>query len=149
MVLACLIPYMYLIRNGRSHEKRKSDAFSKHANRNSLNISKTDSWKNKTIGIDINKSSMLFIVMENSEEYVELVKLQDFKECRVIETHRTLAESGMKVMDKVSLELVRQKGVRPPKKMILFDIERDISLENEQQLANKWASIINMQINQR
>ena len=130
------------------NKKKKSKKIEKQlqdlAAANNLILKQMEAWgENYGIGIDKKARKLIYINMRENESE-QIIDLHDVLECRSTASYKTVkkSEDHREVNDSVFLILAFKKPGISNKKLEFFKSTGNRFLQNEHDLANKWAAIV-------
>jgi hypothetical protein len=147
LVALVFIPYLLFIASGK-RENKKMKAKIKHviAN-NNLNISTSENWGLRYLGIDTVQRKLVFlksVVLEDmpSEDLVQLLDLDAIKSCNIVELRKPIKIGDRKevILEKLDLEILLKNGAH----LILsfYHIDDEQMEDWELQRIEKWKATL-------
>lgn len=130
-------------------QKNKGKIFLKHftstAAKNQVNVSDSDMWNTRCIGIDKISGKLFALKKDNDQEETMLIDLKEIDNCIVSPTYRNIKGGGKtnKILERIDLTFTNKNSNVPGKSVNFYDSNENSPLGEEQVLAEKWASIIN------
>lgn len=147
IVIILLLPIIVLKLLSVLKERRLKASLMKFAQMHHATIIQYEHWNNSVIGLSNNGTHLFAITIDNSKVNNKMIRLSLFEQCFVVNDQ---PESGNKKqtaeMNTIKLELRRNSSTE---QFCFYRREKDGTLTNEAELANKWCSMINNCINQR
>lgn len=140
-ILALVIaPFLIGYLKRKKNKENLVKEFIKTGFKYGIEISQTDTWKNRLIGYDSIKKKLLFSF--RSDEYIEV--LIPLSEVISAEIRTSYLNNFEKVIDKIQLEIKFKTGKNETsiENFNFYDSENDGTIDFELILANKWREII-------
>lgn len=141
LVGSVFIPYFML--NGEEHKERKKIGLIIKCviSENNLNISESENWGNRYIGIDKVQRKMLFLKIIPSGNYTQLLDLNTLKGCQILIKRKDIKTKYKKdsILENLDLEVsVKNKEI-----LLLNFFDTDDNIENyELNRIEKWRNNI-------
>ena len=142
LTACCFVPFSYLIYLGKSNSRKLSLAFEQEARNAGLHISIRDGWKDKFIGLDKEKNTLLFVSLKDGKRNTYMLNLTDYSSCRSSESFRLLESAKVSIIDRISLHFVHRNQSNLNVSLTIYDMDDDLDLEREQSLMRRWVPII-------
>lgn len=134
---------------GKAHRKKMQKRISDFAARTGGNISESEAWRHRAIGIDRNKHRLYFInIYHDAEEEVE-IDLKDIKTCAVTKASASGRETDAGQNKRIEMELVSARSGAVVGIIPFFDILLDKESEREpaEQMAKRWSELVGSYVN--
>jgi len=154
LVLLFVVPIYFLSRKSSNKDKKMLAYFKNQAEQNGLNVSQTEIWNNSYyIGIDQEAGKLFYLKkIEENEEKV-LIGLREIEKCRVDNIFRTIKEGkySTNITDRIDLKIKLNNSNGSEKTIEFYNAHGTghLILSDQLHLAEKWAKIINQNINNK
>lgn len=136
-----VLPFVILSIRKRNKENQSIKEFIQTGFKYGLELSETEHWNNRLLGIDPIKRKILFRQTE-AEEFTEtVIDLNEVKSCTLLVTNLQSVGANQ-VPDKIEIAF-KQKNNKPLENLQIFDSETDSVVYAELEIAEKWTKIIN------
>lgn len=141
IISVCVLPFvLYVIHTKKTKEKRIAALKNLAASQNAI-ISTHDFTSAISIGMDEDKKLVFLLRKIDGNETSYYQNMAEVTQCRTECKYNS--DNGVKSISHLSLVFSIKGPVNRTKKWVLFDIEEDLQLENEFNLAEKWSQQIN------
>ena len=145
LVGSVFIPFFFFNSAGKSENKIKKKIKQSIANF-ALNISQSENWGNKYIGIDTDRKIVLYLNFSESDNEEQQISLNHVKVCQILEKRKVIKTKASKetLLEKLDLEVSLQNG-----EILLlnfYDSNLNYSEDFELQRIEKWKAIIINQV---
>jgi len=147
LVALVFIPYFLFIAAGKSESKKMKAKINHVIVSNNLNISTSETWGHRYLGIDTVQRKLVFLKSidiedQPSEDLVQLLDLDTIKSCHIAELRKPIKIGERKevVLEKLELEILLKNGTN----LILpFYHMDDEQMEDwELQRIEKWKAVL-------
>lgn len=144
------VPIAFDKHKKKNQAKQHLSVFIQDAAAQNIQITEYDVWHEKSI-IGIDKTSG-FIVCRNelsTKPETVIIDLSEVQRCKMFKSDRSVIMQGktLLVTDKVGLLFTHKNQKKPDKKLVFYDAGRGPALSVEIPLSEKWATIINGNLN--
>lgn len=118
MLLALVfIPYCLFIAVGQSEKNKMKNKIKNIITQNNLNISSSENWGNRYLGIDTTQRKLMFfksaiLVEPLSEDEVQVIEMDSIKVCNINELRKPIKIGDRKeqILEKLELEILLKNG---------------------------------------
>lgn len=137
-----IVPYIAIIFFGSSKEKKLKKRFNEEVNKQNLNISEKESWNRHILGVDKEKSKLVF--SQYSESGILETKTLDLNQVSKIDLYEKINtikidNKKSEVLDTLGLDFTLLNGELLT--IRFYDTRQDVSQHYEREHAEKWRSI--------
>lgn len=138
IVLAFILPIYYFIASKSKETKAVKTSLHNFLSPLGLSVGEMDILGSKIIGLDNNKSHLYFYQVEKTQVPPVVLPLENFSSCRV-----QSSANGSGPIQKVELIFEPKSKTGVAHHIPVFDMYKDMQLQGELQLAEKWKNIVN------
>jgi hypothetical protein len=110
-----------------------------------LHFSEQEVWGNHAIGIDRDSKFVLYAKGKELDENVEIIDLQKVKRCEVFKIARESQTTS--VIDQIALRIIYKDTAYSHLQLEFYNVSGSLQVNNELELAEKWAKVINKNLN--
>lgn len=144
------VPIAFDKHKKNNQSKKHLSQFIQDTKHQNIQITEYDIWHEKNI-IGIDKTSG-FVAHRNeltAKPETVFIELSEVQRCKMFKSDRSVIMQGktLLVTDKVGLLFIHKNLKKPDKKLIFYDAGRGPALSVEIPLSEKWAIIINSNLN--
>lgn len=146
IILAIIVPIMYLSRHSGSKKKQMIQQLTDFARENNCVINKSEIFGSMVFAIDFDAAQLFFIGHVDGEPNKQRIHLKNVKRSKVnLITRQTGTNRNYyKVTDKVEVVFSMKTASEPDIKITIYDSHYDSGqLTGEIQWAEQWAGIVN------
>ncbi|MBD1263047.1 hypothetical protein HZY62_20820 [Maribacter polysiphoniae] len=148
ILIVCILPFILIGRSRKKREKHFLQSLSNIANQHNCQINQHEIFGTFAIGMDKVHNAVFFCRQfkdEMIEQYVDLTKI---KNCKVINTGRTLKskDGQKKVTDKLELGFSPSVKDKPEVKWEFFNADINFQPNGELLSMENWSKTINNRI---
>ena len=149
-VVACALPFLWLNSVKKKAEKKLLTSLIDFAAEHNGIISRSEILGNMAIGLDEQANKVFFCKKSGAEETSQKVELAAIKTCEVIKMGRTFndKEGPRTVIEKLELSFVPTAEKEPTIAIEFYDAHKNVQLNGELQLVEKWANWLNERLKQ-
>jgi hypothetical protein len=150
-LIALIVVPVYIHHLFKTQKERKFlEHFKNLAEREKLEISQSEMWKDKyLIGLDNKANKILYInkLKEKIQEYI--IDLQRVEHCRIANISRSVktADGSRNVTDRLELVFTYRAPEVPKTVLEFYDSEVFLTSDEEHPLIENWSRIINARLN--
>jgi hypothetical protein len=144
LVSSVFLPFYLIDRTGKSAAGHRKKQFKMAIAKNHLALSDQEIWGNSFIGIDRQQKKLLFMKVEDKDQWEKLIDLNNIKECKITASYKktTVKNHNDMLLLKLDLEIHAHKG-NSLVVLNFFDIDGPYKEDYEMIRAEKWKGIIN------
>lgn len=145
IIMACVVPFVFLSRSKKKAEKQLLDALTATAATHHCTIVRQEVFGDFAIGLDEDKHSLFFYKKSKDEATSQYIDLAKIKTCKVANTNTSFnnKNGAYRVIDKLELCLVPIAANKPEIALEFYDVHKNIQLNGELQSIEKWANLVN------
>jgi hypothetical protein len=149
IIIILALPFIMSSRNKKETQKKMLQSLSGVSAKNNCQIDQHEILGSFAIGIDETKNFAFFYHLSAGKEIEQSINLSEVKNCKVINTSRTLQEKGgnRKVIDKLELSFMPTANNKPEVKLEFFNSEESLQQNGVLQSIEKWSKLINSRLN--
>lgn len=142
------VPFIYSLAVQKREKKNFSKELINLAEQQHVKFSQYEIWNHfYGIGIDTATSRLFYFKQLDGKEEKAFIDFSEVKRCSVNNVHRTVNHS--RVTDRLELVFRFHDPTLPEKRLEFYNRDESLSLDNEVQLVEKWAAIINSNLKAR
>lgn len=149
LVALCVVPAVLISNNTKKKKQFYRQALADLAAKNNCSITQQDYWYKSVIGLDVAQGYLLFVSNATGNMLETCINLDNYQQCRLVETNRFVSESGTssKVTETIALAFTPRKSDQAAITIEFFNVKTGILTPGiEYQLADKWCKLSNEQI---
>lgn len=145
VVALILIPFIAMGRKSGRNARELGSLLRDFAATHDGNITRMDYVRNMALGLDERERVLYFLKRTAEGNQTRRIDLNHVRDCRVVQTRRTVRQGGVADSFIESLRLAFSlAAVKQPDDIIeLYNADETMQVTSELQLANKWASLVN------
>lgn len=137
-----IVPFIYY----SGVQKKKRNIFLKEvielAEQQKINFSQYEVWgQYYGLGIDNSTNKLFYYKKKGDKELKVLIDLSEVEKCRVNNINRTIKDT--RIIDQLELVFRYRNAKLPEMTLEFYNNEESMSLNDELQLTEKWATIVN------
>mgnify|MGYP000253232306 CR=1 FL=1 len=143
-MLVIVIPIYMMMRGRKKKEKMILRSLLEIAAQKKCTIDQHEILGTNAIGIDEN-NQMVFFYRQTEDQIIEqFVDLKAIESCKVVTTHRTISNKGVKekLLERLDLRFVPSVQGKGEIIFEFFNADDNIQLNGELQSAEKWSQLI-------
>jgi len=145
IILAIIVPIWLLMRSQTQGKRKLQKKLAILGKGNALNITESESFGNKVIGLDREGAKVAFSDFTDKEKEVYIADLKLFDHCFVDKKYLTTTyKKAGDVISGIDLNFVASSKGASGLVIPLYDDSRDQTLTNELQIAQEWADKITL-----
>ncbi|MBK9254205.1 MAG: hypothetical protein IPM42_01820 [Saprospiraceae bacterium] len=141
LIILCVAPFIVLQRTKINSQNKLINALKNLAKDYDSEISHYEVCGNIVIGLDSNSENVFYYKKYKNEEVVSLVKLQDVKACKVVQTTRS-NDGVHKFIDKIVLQFEPKNKTQQLDSFEFYNSEESLQLNGELQDVGRWEQLI-------
>ncbi len=144
LVSSVFLPFFLIDRTGKSAAGHRKKQFKMAIAKNHLALTDQEIWGNSFIGLDQQQKKLLFMKVEDKDQWEKLIDLNNIKECKINTVYKksTAKNHHEMILLKLDLEIYSRKG-NSVEVLNFFDIDGPYKEDYEMIRAEKWKAIIN------
>lgn len=149
-IVACVLPFIWLHRVKKKAAKKLLTSLTDFASEHNGTISRHEIFRDMAIGLDEKTNSVFFYKKSDAEEVAQHVELAATKTCEVVKTSRTFndKEGVRTVIEKLELSFTPAASNQPAIALEFYDIHKNMQLNGELQLIERWAKWVDERLRQ-
>lgn len=143
-MLVIVVPIYMMMRERKKKEKLILRSLLEIATQKKCTIDHHEILGTNAIGIDEN-NQMVFFYRQTEDQIIEqFVDLKAVEDCKVVTTHRTISNKGVKekLLERLDLRFVPSVQGESEIKFEFFNADDNVQLNGELQSAEKWSQLI-------
>lgn len=145
IIAAILLPFFLISRRQKKRENLLQKKFIENGLKYGVEITETEQWKDRNLGLDSVKKKLIFRHFINQEMTETLIDLSNFNRA-LLETSMLGSADSATAFDKINVRLKSKTGNKD-EMISFFKSETDSIMYFELQLAEKWVKLINEVLN--
>ncbi len=136
------IPFFLFNAAGQSERKKIKAKIKQVIVKNGLNISESENWGLRYLGIDTVQRKVLFLKSMQSEDIIQLLDLNTIKACQIAEKRKAIRTKDRKelMLEKLDLEILLKNGDNLF--LSFYDMNDDQMEDLELPRIEKWKAIL-------
>ncbi|RSK40743.1 hypothetical protein [Mangrovimonas spongiae] len=142
LIAICASPFILMAINKAKNNKKHLLELSTLAKQNNYQITQHEVFANISLGLDTIKNQLLFVRNDNNIITQESINLSEIKHCTVLKHNDS---KNQKNVSEINLVLTPKETKHPEKKLTFFNIQTEMMLSGQLQVAEKWKDIIDIQ----
>ena len=145
VIIACVIPFVLISGSIRKKNQAVLQKLVALAKNQQTGIGQFDVWFNTAIGSDNSLDYLFFIKKTGGLDLDQTVKLSEIKDCKVVDTSRSIKskDGDIKVTDKLELVLSFKTPQKDDLVLVFYDGNTDsLTMTGELQIINKWNNLV-------
>lgn len=145
LVALILLPILYFNFRKRIAKKQMLDAFKALAREKGIEISQHEFWRDSVIGIDPAKKMVLYQRKNETENVVQIVRLEDVSRCEQVtisSTPETAVKGEQRVIQRLDLKFTFKAKNWPDELLTFYDADKVLQLDDDIVRMSAWHKAI-------
>lgn len=144
IILACVLPLVFMIKNRNKKEKEFRDVIFDMAAKSNANIDLYDQWNNTIIGIDNANRKLFFYRKAGGKVIQHGIDLAEIETSSVVNTQHHTKSTNYSVTQKLELALISRSSNMKKLFLEFYNADYDsLTIMDELQLVEKWSRNVN------
>lgn len=146
--MVCIVPFVMSYNNKINRNKKMKKLLTDLADQQNCTINVHEFSGSIAIGIDTSNRIVFFSRKTKQGVDSTFVNLSGFKNCKVVNSGRTInfKDGKFNVIDKLELSLIPLEKLSSPVNLEFYNSEINMQLNGELRSIEKWAGIINQNL---
>jgi hypothetical protein len=144
IVVLILLPFIIGALRGQAKAKSITREFYETGIKYGIDISETETWNNRVMGLDVKSKKLLFRHTHNNELTETLIDLNTVSSCNS-EINYMKSGADDKIIETIRL-IFKMKPSKTTETISVYDADLDLNVYTEVQIAEKWVQHVNEMI---
>ncbi|MBK6525381.1 MAG: hypothetical protein IPO32_11790 [Crocinitomicaceae bacterium] len=141
ILAAVILPFVILSIRKRNKDYQNIQEFINTGLKYGLELSETEQWSDRLLGLDPVKRKILFRQFNNDQFTETIFDLNEAKSCSLLVTNLQTAGASQ-APDKIEI-VFKQKGNKAVENLQLYNSETDQVVYTQFEIGEKWTKLIN------
>jgi hypothetical protein len=144
IILACVLPLVFIIKNRSKKEKEFRDVIFDMAAKSNSNIDLYDRWNNTIIGIDNSNGKLFFYKKVGAKAIHHEIDLAEIEMSSIVNTQHQTKSVNDSVTQRLELALISKGSNMNKLSLEFYNADYDsLTIMDELQLVEKWSRNVN------
>ena len=151
LLLLCVLPFVFMGRKRRKNENLLKQKLHSLAADKQCKLANCEVHGNFAMAMDESGNYLFYSNSKRQQDVNCSINLTEIQSCKVVNTSRTLEDSGDKrtIIDKLELSFAPIEKSKPAILLEFYEVSEDLQLNGELQAIQMWEDQINSRLKNR